>query len=144
MSWLAIDPEGTEKRRIPDEDGLLVELGYWPPRIEVRLRPRLAGLSIYRDGAALDPRLPADMEALVALNEIDLEVYREAARWSVRGWEGEPAAVVEPTVVDGRTHQKLSDASLDRLFRNRLLFAVAQYAIAFNVLTEEKKRQSEI
>ena len=144
--WLAVDPGAEKAQRVPEDDpnGLLVSLRYWPPRVELRLRPRLAGLSIYRpkDAPALDPSNPADAEQMVELNETDLEIYREAARWGVAGWAGNPAPTFTSEVVDGETYKVLAPESLTRLFRNQLLFAVAQHAIAFNVLTEKKSERS--
>lgn len=143
--WLAVDPNATHDVTVPEGDpaGLSVTLKYWPPMVEMRLRPRLAGLSIYQEGASgLNPAKPEDAERMVSLNENDLTLYREAVKYGVAGWKGEPAAVTEVEEIDGEKVKVLSRESINRLFHNRLLFAVAQNAIAFNVLTEKKSERS--
>lgn len=144
-NFLAINPALTSSATVPGDDpnGLKLTLRFWPPLVEVRLRPRLAGLSAYREGPPLDPQKPEDADAMVVLNERDLETYTEAARWGVAGWEGSPTPTFSDTELDGKKYSVLSDESIALLFRNHILFAVAQEAISFNVLTEAAAKKSE-
>jgi len=132
-NWLALHPSLTEKRRVLGDDGLLVEFGFWPPLIEIRMRHRIKTLS------GFSSKKPAGIEEEIQLDENDLSVYRDAARWSIRGWDGAPAAQVVDREIDGRKHPALSDESLDLLYRNRILFAAGQNAILFNTLSPEGK-----
>src|SRR5690242_86586 len=117
-NWLAVNPTATTKKPVPEEGGLEIEFGFWPPLIDVQIRPRIGTLSLFDKSAA---------------REVDYEVYREAARWSVRGWAGEgPAPVFEERELDERTFKVLSEESVEVLYRNGLLFAAGQEAIVFN------------
>lgn len=132
--WLAVDPEGTEDRLVPDQPGgLLVTLGFWPPKIENKLRARLRGVRLFGGPEA------ATLDDLERQYQHDDDLLTEAVRWSVRGWAGEPAAVVEEESIGGRVYKKLADASIDRLRRNGLLPELAIAAASFNVTSQQGK-----
>jgi len=132
--WLAVDPEGTDERRVPDRpDGLLVSFGFWPPKIENKLRARLRSVRIFGGAEA------ATSDDLEAQYQHDDDLLAEAVRWSVRGWDGEPAAVLEEEMIGGRVYKKLSAASIDRVRRNGLLPEMAIAAASFNVTSQQGK-----
>lgn len=134
--WLAIDPEATEKRRVPEQDdGLLIEFGFWPPSVENRLRACLREISFFQNASGTTAQA-ADLEKQYSRDD---ELLREAARWSVRGWDGEPGAVMESGEIGGRKFPKLSEKSLDLLSRNRMLYPAAIAATLFNINGPEKK-----
>ena len=132
--WLAVDPEATEEKRVPDKpDGLLVEFGFWPPKIENKLRARLRSTRIFGGPEA------ATADDLEAQYQRDDDLLSEAVRWGVRGWEGQPSAVLEEETIGGRSFKKLSDASIDRIRRNGLLPEMAIAAAQFNVTSQMGK-----
>ena len=141
MPFPLMHPDLTEKIRVPEEgpEQLLVEVGYWPPREDVRIRAKIPSLST--PDKKLDPI--ADMEAYVHQAGLDFDVLRDAVRWGVRGWEGATLeAVTVGTLIDDRKHLMLSPESIEALYHSRLLVVVGMKAILFNLLSEEERGKS--
>lgn len=134
-----VDPDNTRETRIPDEDGApTFTLGFWPPRESDRLQVAIARMSKMGDA---DP--VADMNEAVKRSGIALDTFMDMVRYGCRGWSG--IAFQSGTVeveIHGRKHKALDQRSLDALYANRLLVAVALECMRFNALTDEEKKRS--
>lgn len=138
-TWFLTNPDHTEESRLPDEDGApTFVVGFFPPQQDVAIRARLPVLS--KPDEAIDP--VKDQDEFIRHSGMQLEAYREAARWGCRGWRGAPAgfeAKTETIRLGGRDHTALTYASVDLLYANGLLGLVAMRAIAFNILSAEQQ-----
>lgn len=141
MAWRAVSPDLTEEARLPDEEGApSFTVGFWPPRESERFGALLVKLRKPADG--LDP--VKDYEAYAREIGLTFDVYRDMAKFGVRGWSGLdlPPAKTETVKIYGVDHVVLSDESLHWLGVQRLLGVVALRAFAFNVLSEAQKKTS--
>lgn len=142
MAWIATHPDNTKDVRVPDEEGAPVfTVGYFPPAVSERIGAK------WQKARKPDKTLDQieDMDEVVRQVALDYAVIREMARYGVRGWKVEEGGIgpkLDTERIDGRDHPVLSDESVEVLYRNKLLLAVAMEAMAFNVLPEEKKSTS--
>ena len=146
MAWVAVHPDNTTEVQVPEGKGPWFTVGFWPPREAERFNMMLE--KIQKPLEELDP--VRDQDEYMKAVGLNYDTFRNMVAYGVRDWrdmvdvEGEPFLphFEEAVEIDGRPHKALSDASIDDLYVNRLLVAVALKCWLFNTLTQEEKKTS--
>lgn len=142
MAWRAVHPALTEERRVPAEDpeAPTFTIGFWPPLEAEKAKLYVSKLRHPKKAVEADETA----EQLLRQSGIDLAAFWAMVRHGVRGWEGlgDIPCKTEVVRIDGRDHTALSDESLQVVYHNGLLVALALECWKFNNLTEEEKKTS--
>lgn len=141
MTWRAVHPSLTQDIRVPEDDpnAPTFTIGFWPPLEAEKAKLYVSKLRKQQSGES-----PESAEDLLRRARIDLQAFRDMARFGIRSWHGlgELAAAVEYVEIDGRPHAALTQESCDILYHSGLLLPAALACWKFNNLTEEEKKTS--